>query len=215
MDTDERGRLFAALLGLEFKGAIVAQGRTANWVAHQIGIERATLNRYLNGHNAMRVSTLALASEAIDTDPGVLVARAYARYHAARPSIAQEMEDWLLNLTEVDRTASVGTRGSGEKREATTRRFSGERDGLQVEVAHFRAQGKMNLVWAGAGVEGEFQVFARLADQSVIPMSDPFRVTDAAREGVLTDDWDRGDVTTLEIRRVGNGGSRPGEDRQS
>jgi transcriptional regulator with XRE-family HTH domain len=77
--TKETGDLFSALLGAELKGAITARGLTANEVAEKVGIERATMNRYLNGKRVIPSSTFAMSAAAIGIEPGELVDRAYNR----------------------------------------------------------------------------------------------------------------------------------------
>lgn len=80
-----RGERFNALIGAELKGAIVAQGLTAEAVARAIRIEPATLSRYMNGHRSMPVGTLVDASSHIGIDPAVLVERAWERLEKEIP----------------------------------------------------------------------------------------------------------------------------------
>ena len=84
----KRGERFGALVGAELKGAIVAQGMTAAVVARTIGIEAATLSRYMNGHRLMPVATLVDAAECIGLEPAVLVARAWERLQREYPQDA-------------------------------------------------------------------------------------------------------------------------------
>ena len=82
---NSRGARFSALLGLEIKGAIVARGFTATHVAEQIGVERATLNRYLNGKRIIPSPVVVLVAEAIHEDPALLVRRAWDRLNEEQP----------------------------------------------------------------------------------------------------------------------------------
>jgi transcriptional regulator with XRE-family HTH domain len=76
---NSRGTRFSALLGLELKGAIVARGFTATEVAQRIDVERATLNRYLNGKRIIPSPIVVLVAETIHEDPALLVRRAWDR----------------------------------------------------------------------------------------------------------------------------------------
>ncbi|MDR1387127.1 MAG: helix-turn-helix domain-containing protein [Propionibacteriaceae bacterium] len=86
----EQGERFAALLGAELKGAIKSRGRTANDVADRIGIERATLNRYLNGKRIIPSSTMAVAAIEIGMEPPELVRRAYERFKSSTEPLARQ-----------------------------------------------------------------------------------------------------------------------------
>lgn len=76
---NRRGIRFSVLLGLELKGAIIARGFTASEVAQSVGVERATLNRYLNGKRTIPSPIVALVADVIHEDPAVLVRRAWER----------------------------------------------------------------------------------------------------------------------------------------
>jgi len=84
---NSRGARFSVLLGLELKGAIVARGFTATEAAEQIGVERATLNRYLNGKRIIPAPIVVLVAEAIQEDPALLVRRAWVRLNEQQPVV--------------------------------------------------------------------------------------------------------------------------------
>jgi len=87
---NSRGARFSVLLGLEMKGAIVARGFTATAVADIIGVERATLNRYLNGKRIIPSPVVVLVAEAIHEDPALLVRRAWDRLNEEQPGTQVE-----------------------------------------------------------------------------------------------------------------------------
>jgi len=70
---------FNELVGEEIAKALVTVNATQGTVAIAVGVERATLNRYLNGKKPIPLATFNDVCEAIGAEPRVLIDRAYVR----------------------------------------------------------------------------------------------------------------------------------------
>ena len=71
-------RLEAALL-VQIKVELVERDMTQQDLAKKMGIEKATLNRYLKGHTAMKMGTFYELAEALEVTPQELMQRAGRR----------------------------------------------------------------------------------------------------------------------------------------
>jgi transcriptional regulator with XRE-family HTH domain len=68
-----------AALATEIRVEIVRRGTTQQELADSLGMAKATLNRYLKGHNSMPLATLSRVARLLGTSAHELMARAESR----------------------------------------------------------------------------------------------------------------------------------------
>lgn len=68
-----------AALATQIKVELVERGMDQKDLAEAVGIERATLNRYMTGKRSMPMPTFFLVAEVFGVSPMVLMQRAEAR----------------------------------------------------------------------------------------------------------------------------------------
>lgn len=78
-------RLEAALL-VQIKVELVERDMTQQDLAQKMGIEKATLNRWLKGHTAMKMSTFYELADALGITPQELMQRAGSRVEQEVPT---------------------------------------------------------------------------------------------------------------------------------
>jgi plasmid maintenance system antidote protein VapI len=79
MAATSRGIRFNSLIGDELKLEFQRRGKSAAWVASEIGIARQQLNLYTTGQRAIPVAIIVDSCEAIGATPEVIALRAYNR----------------------------------------------------------------------------------------------------------------------------------------
>ena len=77
------GTQLEAALATEIKIELVARDWTQETLAKAVGIERATLTRYMTGKRSMPMPTFFAVAEAFGLSPRALMERAEARIHPA------------------------------------------------------------------------------------------------------------------------------------
>lgn len=75
----EYGERLEAALSTQIKVELVERGMDQKVLAEAVGIERATLNRYMTGKRSMPMPTFFKVAEALGLTPQVLMQRAEAR----------------------------------------------------------------------------------------------------------------------------------------
>lgn len=73
------GERLEAALAIQIKVELVGRGMDQKDLADAIGIERATLNRYLKGHRSIPMPLFFKVAEVFGVTPRVLMERAEAR----------------------------------------------------------------------------------------------------------------------------------------
>lgn len=84
MGSGTADRQFAEALGYEVRAELEARDMTQTRLAKAIGLERATLSRYLHGHRDMPMSTFRSLAEQLGVQGSELMSRAEAS--AGRPA---------------------------------------------------------------------------------------------------------------------------------
>lgn len=80
---DTYGERVEAALATQIKVELVERGLDQKDLAEAVGVERATLNRYLKGHRSMPMPVFFKLAETLGLSPRVLLERAEARIPAA------------------------------------------------------------------------------------------------------------------------------------
>lgn len=78
------GTQLEAALATEIKIELVARDWTQETLAKAVGIERATLTRYMTGKRSMPMPTFFAVAEAFGLSPRALMERAEARIQQAK-----------------------------------------------------------------------------------------------------------------------------------
>lgn len=78
------GTQLEAALATEIKIELVARDWTQETLAKAVGIERATLTRYMTGKRSMPMPTYFAIAEAFGISPRALMERAEARIQSAK-----------------------------------------------------------------------------------------------------------------------------------
>ena len=76
---DTYGERLEAALATQIKVELAERNMDQKDLAAAMGIERATLNRYLKGHRSMPMATVFRVAKALELSPSELIARADAR----------------------------------------------------------------------------------------------------------------------------------------
>lgn len=69
-------------LAAEIRAELAVQDKTTTWLAAEAGMDRLTLRRYLKAERAMNTALVEGLAQALQVDPGALMARAVARRDA-------------------------------------------------------------------------------------------------------------------------------------
>lgn len=83
MSMNDYGTRLEAALAIQIKIELVERDWDQKVLAEAVGIERATLNRYLTGKRSMPMPTFFAVAEAFGISPRVLMERAEARIQPA------------------------------------------------------------------------------------------------------------------------------------
>lgn len=69
-------------LAAEIRAELAVREKTQTWLADEAGVDRLTLRRYLKAQRAMNTALVEAIAEALQLDPGELMARAVTRRNA-------------------------------------------------------------------------------------------------------------------------------------